>query len=191
MDPWFLLKLIPVKNFLLSSDFHHHLSAWERNDGEMERRRIDGELTEMEAVARDRLSKMKRNKTDFGGEKPTKERDTLRKSVNKYEEEEEHGGMVERSLSESWPELRNGGGGGARMERSNSNVSWRSSGGVPARKVNGLERNKSSRYGENGMLDFYLAPMNGSRRLSVGSGGGGGWANSHGHSIARNVMRLY
>ncbi|CDY22180.1 BnaC01g39210D [Brassica napus] len=114
-----------------------------------------------------------------------------RKSVNKYEEEEEHGGMVERSLSESWPELRNGGGGGARMERSNSNVSWRSSGGVPARKVNGLERNKSSRYGENGMLDFYLAPMNGSRRLSVGSGGGGGWANSHGHSIARNVMRLY
>ncbi|WZZ16978.1 hypothetical protein YC2023_110067 [Brassica napus] len=75
MDPWFLLKLIPVKNFFLSSDLHHRLSAWERNDGEMERRRIDGELTEMEAVARDRLSK-----TDFGGggEKPTKERDTLR-----------------------------------------------------------------------------------------------------------------
>ncbi|CAN7113300.1 unnamed protein product [Brassica rapa subsp. narinosa] len=112
-----------------------------------------------------------------------------RKSVNKYEEEEEHGGMVE-----SWPELRNGGGeGGPRMERSNSNVSWRSSRGVPARKVNGLERNKSSRPGENGMLNFYLAPMNGSRRMSVGAGGGGGggWANSHGHSIARNVMRLY
>ena len=78
MDPWFLLKLIPVKNFLLSSDLHHRLSAWERNDGEMERRRIDGELTETEAVARDRLSKMKRNKTDFGGERLTQERDTLR-----------------------------------------------------------------------------------------------------------------
>ncbi|CAN6926598.1 unnamed protein product [Brassica oleracea] len=122
-----------------------------------------------------------------------------RKSVNKYEEGEEHGGMVERSLSESWPELRSGGEGGPRMERSNSNVSWRSTGGVPGRKVNGLERNKSSRCssknGENGMLDFYLAPMTGSRRMSVGAGGGGGggggWANSHGHSIARNVMRLY
>ncbi|KFK38300.1 hypothetical protein AALP_AA3G096200 [Arabis alpina] len=127
-----------------------------------------------------------------------------RKSVNKYEEEEEedryrrlNGGMVERSLSESWPELRNGR--GPSMVRSNSNVSWRSSGSV--RKVNGLERNKSSRYsannGENGMLKFYLAPVNGSRRLSVGAGGGGGggggggWANSHGHSIARSVMRLY
>ncbi|KAF2540548.1 hypothetical protein F2Q68_00033052 [Brassica cretica] len=113
-----------------------------------------------------------------------------RKNVNKYEEEEEHGGMVE-----SWPELRNGGGGVPRMERSNSNVSWRSSGGVPAGKVNGLERNKSSRYGENRMLNFYMAPITGSRRMSVGAGGGGGvsggWANSHGHSIARNVMRLY
>ncbi|ESQ49166.1 hypothetical protein EUTSA_v10020222mg [Eutrema salsugineum] len=129
-----------------------------------------------------------------------------RKSVNKYEEEEEeeryrrlNGGMVERSLSESWPEMRNEG--GPKMVRSNSNVSWRSSG----RKVNGLERIKSSRYspknGENGMLKFYLAPMKGSRRMSVGAGGGGGgaggggggggWANSHGHSIARNVMRLY
>ncbi|CAA0381797.1 unnamed protein product [Arabidopsis thaliana] len=134
-----------------------------------------------------------------------------RKSVNKYEEEEEeeedryrrlNGGMVERSLSESWPELRNGGGGGGgpRMVRSNSNVSWRSSGGGSARKVNGLDRrNKSSRYspknGENGMLKFYLPHMKASRRMSgtggAGGGGGGGWANSHGHSIARSVMRLY
>ncbi|CAA7051066.1 unnamed protein product [Microthlaspi erraticum] len=132
-----------------------------------------------------------------------------RKSVNKYEEEEEeeeryrrlNSGMVERSLSESWPELRNGG--GPSMVRSNSNVSWRSSGS--ARKVNGVGKNKSLRYspknGENGMLKFYLAPMQGSRRMSVGAGGGGGggagggggggWANSHGHSIARSVMRLY
>ncbi|KAF8098794.1 hypothetical protein N665_0257s0008 [Sinapis alba] len=131
-----------------------------------------------------------------------------RKSVNKYEEEEEeeeryrrlNGGMVERSLSESWPELRNGGGGGPRMLRSNSNVSWRSSGGGMGRKVNGLERNKSSKYspksGENGMWKFYLAPMKGSRRMSVGGGaggggGGGGWGNSHGHSITRNAMRMY
>lgn len=128
-----------------------------------------------------------------------------RKSVNKYEEEEEeeryrrlNGGMVERSLSESWPELRNGGG-GPRMVRSNSNVSWRSSGGGMGRKVNGLERNKSSRYspknGDNGMWKFYLAPMKGSRRMSVGGGagggGGGGWGNSHGHSITRNAMRMY
>ncbi|CAH8309639.1 unnamed protein product [Eruca vesicaria subsp. sativa] len=124
-----------------------------------------------------------------------------RKSVNKYEEEEEeeryrrlNGGMVERSLSESWPELRNGG--GPRMVRSNSNVSWRSSGGGMGRKVNGLERNKSSRYspknGENGMWKFYLAPMKGSRRMSVGgAGGGGGWGNSHGHSVTRNAMRMY
>ncbi|CDY07904.1 BnaC03g36190D [Brassica napus] len=130
-----------------------------------------------------------------------------RKSVNKYEEEEEeeryrrlNGGMVERSLSESWPELRNGGGGaGPRMVRSNSNVSWRSSGGGMGRKVTGLERNKSSRYspknGDNGMWKFYLAPMKGSRRMSVGGGagggGGGGWGNSHGHSITRNAMRMY
>lgn len=129
-----------------------------------------------------------------------------RKSVNKYEEEEEeeryrrlNGGMVERSLSESWPELRNGGGGGPRMVRSNSNVSWRSSGGGMGRKVNGLERNKSSRYspknGENGMWKFYLAPMKGSRRMSVGGGagggGGGGWGNGHGHSITRSAMRMY
>ncbi|XP_010468834.1 PREDICTED: UPF0503 protein At3g09070, chloroplastic [Camelina sativa] len=128
-----------------------------------------------------------------------------RKSVNKYEEEEEeedryrrlNGGMVERSLSESWPELRNGGG-GPRMVRSNSNVSWRSTGGGSQRKVHGLDRNKSSRYspknGENGMLKFYLPTMKGSRRVSGaggGGGGGGGWANSHGHSIARSVMRLY
>ncbi|KAF2611744.1 hypothetical protein F2Q70_00009756 [Brassica cretica] len=131
-----------------------------------------------------------------------------RKSVNKYEEEEEeeeryrrlNGGMVERSLSESWPELRNGGGGaGPRMVRSNSNVSWRSSGGGMGRKVTGLERNKSSRYspknGDNGMWKFYLAPMKGSRRMTVGGGagggGGGGWGNSHGHSITRNAMRMY
>ncbi|CAE6085380.1 unnamed protein product [Arabidopsis arenosa] len=127
-----------------------------------------------------------------------------RKGKDDEEEEDRYSrsnsaGMVERSLSESWPELRNGEGGGPKMRRSNSNVSWRSSGG-------GSTRNKSSRYsskdGENGMLRFYLTPMRSSWRSGGGSGGGGGgggggWektaakANSHGHSIARRVMRLY
>ncbi|XP_010423916.1 PREDICTED: UPF0503 protein At3g09070, chloroplastic-like [Camelina sativa] len=127
-----------------------------------------------------------------------------RKGVNNKDDDDEEeedrysrsnsAGMAERSLSESWPEMRNGEG-GAKMRRSNSNVSWRSSGG-------GSGRNKSSRYsskdGENGMLRFYLTP---SWRTGGGGGssggGGGGWektaarANSHGHSIARKVMRLY
>ncbi|KAG2238254.1 hypothetical protein Bca52824_092515 [Brassica carinata] len=106
-----------------------------------------------------------------------------RKGVSKDEEDDRYSrsnstGMVERSLSESWPELRNeGGGGGPNMRRrsSRNNKSWRN----------------SSKDGDNGMLRFYLTPSwrNG--------GGGSGWektaarANSHGHSIARRVMRLY
>ncbi|KAJ4882243.1 hypothetical protein Rs2_32336 [Raphanus sativus] len=117
-----------------------------------------------------------------------------RKGVSSKDEEEDDRysrsnstGVVERSLSESWPDLRNEAGGGPKMRRSNSNVSWRSS----------SSRNKSWRNsskdggGDNGMLRFYLTPSwrNG--------GGGSGWektaakANSHGHSIARRVMRLY
>ncbi|CAH8379293.1 unnamed protein product [Eruca vesicaria subsp. sativa] len=103
-------------------------------------------------------------------------------------------GMVERSLSESWPELRNEGG-GPKMRRSNSNVSWRSSGGGGSSR-NKSWRNSSKDGGDNGMLRFYLTP---SWRNGNGGGGGGasGWektaarANSHGHSIARRVMRLY
>lgn len=98
-------------------------------------------------------------------------------------------GVVERSFSQSWPDLRNEAGGGPKMRRSNSNASWRSSG----------SRNKSWRNsskdggGDNGMLRFYLTPT----WRNGGSGGGSGWektaarANSHGHSIARRVMRLY
>ncbi|CAF1793229.1 unnamed protein product [Brassica napus] len=115
-----------------------------------------------------------------------------RKGVSKDEEDDRYSrsnstGMVERSLSESWPELRNEG--GPKMRRSNSNVSWRSSGGGSSR--NNKSWRNSSKDGDNGMLRFYLTPSwrNG--------GGGGGWektaarANSHGHSIARRVMRLY
>ncbi|ESQ40101.1 hypothetical protein EUTSA_v10015965mg [Eutrema salsugineum] len=119
--------------------------------------------------------------------------------VTKDEEEDRYSrsnstGMVERSLSESWPELRSEGG-GPKMRRSNSNVSWRSSGG-------GSSRNKSWRHsskdGENGMLRFYLTPSWRTGGGGGGAGGGGsGWektaarANSQGHSIARRVMRLY
>ncbi|CAN7070086.1 unnamed protein product [Brassica rapa subsp. trilocularis] len=118
-----------------------------------------------------------------------------RKGVSKDEEDDSYSrsnstGMVERSFSESWPELRNEGGGvGPKMRRSNSNVSWRSSGGGSSR--NNKSWRNSSKDADNGMLRFYLTPSwrNG--------GSGSGWektaarANSHGHSIARRVMRLY
>ncbi|KAF3569567.1 hypothetical protein DY000_02019989 [Brassica cretica] len=120
-----------------------------------------------------------------------------RKGVSKDEEDDRYSrsnstGMVERSLSESWPELRNEGGGGPKMRRSNSNVSWRSSWGGSSR--NNKSWRNSSKDGDNGMLRFYLTP---SWRNVGGGGGGSGWdktaarANSHGHSIARRVMRLY
>ncbi|CAF2363645.1 unnamed protein product [Brassica napus] len=123
-----------------------------------------------------------------------------RKGVSKDEEDDSYSrsnstGMVERSFSQSWPELRNEGGGvGPKMRRSNSNVSWRSSGGGSSR--NNKSWRNSSKDGDNGMLRFYLTPSwrNGG---SGGGGGGSGWektaarANSHGHSIARRVVRLY
>ncbi|VVB12882.1 unnamed protein product [Arabis nemorensis] len=66
-----------------------------------------------------------------------------RKGVNKEADEEDmysrsnSTGMVERSLSESWPEMRNE----PKMRRSNSNVSWRSSGGGSSRN-NGMLRRR-------------------------------------------------
>ncbi|XVF08243.1 hypothetical protein REPUB_Repub06bG0209800 [Reevesia pubescens] len=140
-----------------------------------------------------------------------------RRSVNKDEDEDRYSRAngVERSYSESWPELRgerNGdvrGGFNPKVLRSNSSVSWRNSssfGGsfAGARKncveSNGqskqkrdefvLERNRSARYSpnniDNGLLRFYLTPMRGSRR-----GGSGKSRASHAHSIARSVLRLY
>lgn len=137
---------------------------------------------------------------------------------NKDEEEERYssrGNGVERSLSESWQELRREGDGEARgafsrkVFRSNSSVSWRNSSntGGPfgsTRKsgveMNGhgkkkkdefvLERNRSARYSpnniENGLLRFYLTPLRGNRR-----GGLGKSKSSNSHSIARSVLRLY
>ncbi|KFK44564.1 hypothetical protein AALP_AA1G273600 [Arabis alpina] len=106
-----------------------------------------------------------------------------RKGVNDEEDKYSRSnstGMVERSLSESWPEMRNE----PKMRRSNSNVSWRNKSG-----------RFSSKDGDNGMLRFYLTPS--LRNGGGGGGDGGGWkktavkANTHGHSIARRVMRLY
>ncbi|XVE97032.1 hypothetical protein REPUB_Repub02eG0275500 [Reevesia pubescens] len=140
-----------------------------------------------------------------------------RRSVNKGEDEDRYSRAngVERSYSESWPELRgerNGdvrGGFNPKVLRSNSSVSWRNSssfggsfGGARKNCVesNGhskkkrdefvLERNRSARYSpnniDNGLLRFYLTPMRGSRR-----GGSGKSRTSHAHSIARSVLRLY
>ncbi|XP_022746582.1 UPF0503 protein At3g09070, chloroplastic-like [Durio zibethinus] len=141
-----------------------------------------------------------------------------RRSVNKDEDEDRYGRAngVERSYSESWPELRGERNGDVRagfnpkVLRSNSSVSWRNSssfggsfGGARRNCVesNGghskkkrdecvLEKNRSARYSpnniDNGLLRFYLTPMRGSRR-----GGSGKSRASHAHSIARSVLRLY
>ncbi|KAJ6699484.1 hypothetical protein OIU79_012694 [Salix purpurea] len=141
-----------------------------------------------------------------------------RRSVNKDEDEDRYSRAngVERSFSESWPELRgerNGdvrGGFNPKMLRSNSSVSWRNShnfgGGSfsSARKssveTNGngrkkrdefvLERNRSARYSpnnmDNGLLRFYLTPLRNSRRNGWGKS-----KSSNAQSIARSVLRLY
>ncbi|GKV10124.1 hypothetical protein SLEP1_g21534 [Rubroshorea leprosula] len=140
-----------------------------------------------------------------------------RRSVNKDEDEDRfsRANGVERSFSESWPELRgdrNGdvkGGFNPKVLRSNSCVSWRNStsfggsfGGARKNTVeangNGkkrkdefvLERNRSARYSpnniDNGLLRFYLTPLRGSRR-----GGSGKNRANPAHSIARSVLRLY
>ncbi|OAY43666.1 protein OCTOPUS [Manihot esculenta] len=140
-----------------------------------------------------------------------------RRSVNKDEDEDRCSRVngVERSFSESWPELRGErnearGAFNPKMLRSNSSVSWRNSNGLggvsfdSARKsnveTNGygrkkrdefvLERNRSARYSpnniDNGLLRFYLTPMRSSRRVGWGKS-----KSSHAQSIARSVLRLY
>ncbi|CAA2956317.1 Hypothetical predicted protein [Olea europaea subsp. europaea] len=136
---------------------------------------------------------------------------------NKDEDDDRYSRIngVERSLSESWQDLRSEqnadlrGGLNRNVFRSNSSVSWRNSsqtGGSfgstrkPVVDMNGngkkkrdefvLERNRSARYSpnhfDNGLLRFYLTPMRGSRR-----GGQGKIKPNNSHSIARSVMRLY
>ncbi|CAN1275723.1 Protein OCTOPUS [Linum perenne] len=114
-----------------------------------------------------------------------------RSNVNKDEDDRySRVNGVERSYSESWPELRGGRvtGLNPKLMRSNSSVSWRNS---------NIGGNRSNRYSpshvDNGLLRFYLTPLRGSRRAS-GSGGIGGWGKSKTnqvHSIARSVLRLY
>ncbi|XP_022744840.1 UPF0503 protein At3g09070, chloroplastic-like [Durio zibethinus] len=136
----------------------------------------------------------------------------IHRSVNKDEDEDRYSRAngVERSYSESWPELRgerNGdvrGGFNPKVLRSNSSVSWRNSssfGGARKKCVepNGhskkrdefvLEKNRSARYSpnniDNGLLRFYLTPMRSSRRVGSGKSKA-----SHAHSIARSAPRLY
>ncbi|KAK4418969.1 protein OCTOPUS [Sesamum alatum] len=142
-----------------------------------------------------------------------------RNGGNKDEDEEEkysRANGVERSLSESWQDLRREGhvdvkgGFNRNMFRSNSSVSWRNAnqiGGSFAAsmrkssvEMNGhgkkrneyvLEKNRSARYSpnhlDNGLLRFYLTPMRNSSRR-------GGLAKvkpNNSHSIARSVLRLY
>ncbi|KAL3622821.1 hypothetical protein CASFOL_033429 [Castilleja foliolosa] len=132
-------------------------------------------------------------------------------------EDEKYNGRangVERSLSESWQDMRTENGDlrgrlNRNMFRSNSSVSWRNNGNIvggsfgsmrkSSVEANGnnrkdefvLERNRSARYSpndvDNGLLRFYLTPMKNSRR-------GGGLAKikpNNSHSIARSVLRLY
>ncbi|KAK4396148.1 protein OCTOPUS [Sesamum angolense] len=140
-----------------------------------------------------------------------------RNGGNKDEDEEEkysRANGVERSLSESWQDLRREGNGDVKggfnrnMFRSNSSVSWRNANHIggsfasmrkSAVEMNGhgkkrnefvLEKNRSARYSpnhlDNGLLRFYLTPMRSSRR--------GGLAKvkpNNSHSIARSVLRLY
>ncbi|KAJ7961293.1 hypothetical protein O6P43_016653 [Quillaja saponaria] len=140
-----------------------------------------------------------------------------RRNGNKDEDEDRYSRAngVERSLSESWQDLRgerNGdarGGFNPKVLRSNSSVSWRNAhnigGSFGSLRKNGiqanghgkktkdefvLERNRSARYSpnstDNGLLRFYLTPLRGSRRNGFGKS-----RSSQAHSIARSVLRLY
>lgn len=112
--------------------------------------------------------------------------------------------VVERSFSETWPELQANGHSG-RLFRSNSTATSRSSasinGGFGSMRRNDLdsnghrrkkkaeavlERNPSSRF-DNGLLRFYLPPMKGGRR-------GRAWGRSKysgPHSFSGSMLSLY
>ncbi|KAM0953414.1 putative protein OCTOPUS [Dioscorea sansibarensis] len=117
---------------------------------------------------------------------------------------------VGRSFSGSWPEFRRQGSNGRKILRCNSNVSARhsfsSSGGSGRMRrscveSNGhgrkrrdefvLERNRSARYspsqGDNGMLRFYLTPMQGNwRNRALGKN-----RNTGSQFLARSMLQLY
>ncbi|KAG8085770.1 hypothetical protein GUJ93_ZPchr0010g9998 [Zizania palustris] len=123
--------------------------------------------------------------------------------------------VADRAFSEPWPELRIRGYNG-RMQRCNSNASARSSfssnsGGLGSSRLsyvdtNGnvkrrreecvLERNRSARYSpghaDNGMLRFYLTPMqSASGRRTPGLPANGGRQQLRSQSFARSMLRLY
>nr|XP_028945462.1 protein OCTOPUS [Malus domestica] len=145
-----------------------------------------------------------------------------RRGGNKDEDDDRYSSVrangVERSFSESWPELRGSGGGerngeakgfNPKLMRSNSSASWRNGshgyggfgGGVfgSMRKSNGskkddqvvLERNRSARYSPNHIDNGLLRFYLTPMRSSWRSGGVGKSRSSHAHSIARSVLRLY
>ncbi|KAJ6303569.1 hypothetical protein OIU77_017448 [Salix suchowensis] len=143
-----------------------------------------------------------------------------RRSVNKDDDDDRYSRAngVERSFSESWPELRGERNGDVRagfnpkILRSNSSVSWRNShnfaggGGSfsSARKSNAetigngrkkkdefvLERNRSARYSPNNMENGLLRFYLTPLRNSRRNGWGKS-KSSHAQSIARSVLRLY
>ncbi|KAJ4971849.1 hypothetical protein NE237_004948 [Protea cynaroides] len=143
-----------------------------------------------------------------------------RRNGSKDDEEDERycrGNVVERSLSESWQELRRDSNGDARgafnrkVFRSNSSVSSRSSfstgggggsfGGLrrSGRESNGhgkkrdefvLERNRSARYSPNN-LDNGLLRFYLTPLRSSRRNGSGKSKSKNSHSIARSVLRLY
>ncbi|KAK1298893.1 UPF0503 protein [Acorus calamus] len=127
----------------------------------------------------------------------------------------EGGKIMERSLSQSWPELRRDVS-CRKVARFNSSVSSRSSvngglafGGMRGNdaEMNGhsrfkkrreeyvLERNRSVRYSpchvDNGMLRFYLTPMRSSSRRGGGWGGSVKSQHKSSNSLAKTVFRLY
>ncbi|KAF9598507.1 hypothetical protein IFM89_028039 [Coptis chinensis] len=131
------------------------------------------------------------------------------------DEDEDRYSRVERSFSESWPELRreplNGDAKGDlnRVLRSNSSVSSRNSYNMSgsfnssrrnAAETNGngkkkkeeymLDRNRSGRYSsndiDNGLLRFYLTPMRSGRR-----NGSGKSAPKSSHTLANSALRMY
>ncbi|KAL3640717.1 hypothetical protein CASFOL_015685 [Castilleja foliolosa] len=117
---------------------------------------------------------------------------------------------VERSLSQSWQELRRGDD-NRNMLRSNSSVSWRNGNGIGQGPLVGPRRSNVEMYGngkkrgdhivsdkkrnvryspnnlDNGLLRFYLTPT----RTNHRRGGTGKVKPANPNSVSRNVMRMY
>ncbi|KAG6524001.1 protein OCTOPUS-like [Zingiber officinale] len=106
--------------------------------------------------------------------------------------------IVERSLSESWPELRSSSFNN-RMLRCNSSISSRHSfsgnagyGNMKKNNSNSIERNRSARYSTNHldtpMLSFHMPPTPNSRRIGVSTNGG---RQMPSHYMTRHILGLH